>query len=70
MDSQAAAFQGITGSGRYPAFAKLLGSFQPDGYELDFDELFELGLRPLLDGLAVIIEERAGPAGRPRPAAT
>jgi AcrR family transcriptional regulator len=70
MDSQAAAFQGITGSGRYPAFAKLLGSFQPDGYELDFDELFELGLRPLLDGLAVIIEEHAGPPGRPRPAAT
>lgn len=40
-------------SGRFPAFARLLESFDPDGYDFDLDILFELGLQSLLDGLAL-----------------
>ncbi|MGY0062609.1 GntR family transcriptional regulator [Streptomyces sp. LZ34] len=57
MDRQAQAFQAITTSPRYPAFTRLTAAL-PDGYDLRLDELFEFGLGPLLDGIAVIIEGR------------
>lgn len=43
----------LAGSGRYPAFASVMGSLQESdgGYDLDLDRLLELGLRTLLDGL-------------------
>ncbi|MET9799274.1 TetR/AcrR family transcriptional regulator C-terminal domain-containing protein [Streptomyces sp. NPDC006368] len=59
MDRQEAALRDVVDSGRYPAFARTLAGFQ-DGYDLDLDALFTFGLRPLLDGIAGIIE--GGPA--------
>jgi DNA-binding transcriptional regulator YhcF (GntR family) len=52
MDNQAPAMAAITGSGRHPTFAKMLGILSAEGYDLILDDLFELGLRSLLDGLA------------------
>ncbi|MGO4424293.1 TetR/AcrR family transcriptional regulator C-terminal domain-containing protein, partial [Streptomyces sp. MCAF7] len=57
MDRQSQALQAITTSPRYPAFTRLTASL-PDGYDLRLDELFEFGLGPLLDGIAVIVEGR------------
>lgn len=42
-------------SGRFPTFAKVVGSFE-DGYDLRLDALFESGLRALLDGLTPVVE--------------
>ncbi|WP_238009083.1 GntR family transcriptional regulator [Dactylosporangium sp. AC04546] len=54
MAVNGAGFSGITGSGRYPRFTALMAAFgEAGGYDLDLDELFELGLGVLLDGLAV-----------------
>ncbi|MFJ6669494.1 TetR/AcrR family transcriptional regulator C-terminal domain-containing protein [Actinosynnema sp. NPDC091369] len=58
MDTQASAMGAITGSGRYPTFARMLGELSEEGYDLDLDELFELGLRSLLDGLALRLDRR------------
>lgn len=55
MDSRGDALQGLVDSGRFPTFAKVVGSFD-DGYDLRLDTLFELGLKALLDGLAPVIE--------------
>lgn len=52
MDSQTPKMQAILESGRYPTFAKVLTSLSADGYDLVLDNVFELGLRSLLDGLA------------------
>lgn len=41
--------------GGYPTFVKVVEDLGGD-FELDLDRLFEFGLRPLLDGLALIIE--------------
>ncbi|MES4905227.1 MULTISPECIES: TetR/AcrR family transcriptional regulator C-terminal domain-containing protein [unclassified Streptomyces] len=57
MDRQSQALQAITASPRYPAFTRLTASLS-DGYDLRLDELFELGLGTLLDGVAVIIKGR------------
>jgi DNA-binding transcriptional regulator YhcF (GntR family) len=38
----------LVASGRYPSFARVLA----EGFDLDLDRLFELGLAALLDGLA------------------
>ncbi|QLE70697.1 GntR family transcriptional regulator [Streptomyces rectiverticillatus] len=63
MDSQAAAYDALTSSGRYPVFAKVIGSFaEGDGYDLHLDEVFELGLTSMLDGLTTLVE---GPGARP-----
>ncbi|MEV4505132.1 GntR family transcriptional regulator [Streptomyces klenkii] len=60
MDAQAAAFDAITASGRYPVFAEVTGSFDAgNGYDLRLDEVFGLGLTSMLDGLAL----RIGGAG-------
>lgn len=55
MDSRAPALQGLVASGRFPTFAKVVGSFT-DGYDLNLDALFEFGLKALLDGLSSLIE--------------
>ncbi|MGW2561109.1 TetR/AcrR family transcriptional regulator C-terminal domain-containing protein [Streptomyces sp. NPDC001514] len=55
MDDQAAAIQMLVASGRYPTFSRMLRGFD-GGYDLDLDALFEFGLRPLLDGLAPVVE--------------
>ncbi|MFD6281376.1 TetR/AcrR family transcriptional regulator C-terminal domain-containing protein [Streptomyces sp. NPDC060209] len=62
MDSRAHALQGLVESGRFPTFAKVVGSFD-DGYDLHLDTLFELGLKALLDGLTPVIEGRAQSPG-------
>ncbi|MCX4959313.1 TetR/AcrR family transcriptional regulator C-terminal domain-containing protein [Streptomyces virginiae] len=55
MDSRAPVLRELVDSGRFPTFAKLVGSFE-DGYDLRLDTLFELGLRALLDGLTPVVE--------------
>lgn len=55
MDAQAASLSSLVASGRYPAFTTLIGQLDP-GYELRLDDLFEFGLRTLLDGFAATIE--------------
>lgn len=54
MRTQAADFATLAASGRYPAFAAVLGELK-GGFELDFEIVFELGLRALLDGFASVI---------------
>uniref|UniRef100_A0AAU2UY00 TetR/AcrR family transcriptional regulator C-terminal domain-containing protein n=1 Tax=Streptomyces sp. NBC_00003 TaxID=2903608 RepID=A0AAU2UY00_9ACTN len=63
MEQQAAALNSLVASGRYPVFSRVTAALA-DGYELRFDDLFEFGLGPLLDGFAPLIE-----GGRPGPAA-
>ncbi|MCG5213486.1 TetR/AcrR family transcriptional regulator C-terminal domain-containing protein [Streptosporangium sp. KLBMP 9127] len=63
MDTQEAALEEIAASGRYPAFARTVAGLD-GGYDLDLDELFEFGLQPLLDGVAVRIAN-ANAASRP-----
>jgi hypothetical protein len=58
MRAQEARFAALAATGRYPYFARLTRRV-PDGFELDLDGLFELGLTALLDGFARVIE----PAG-------
>lgn len=50
VERQAAAFESLAASGRFPAFTRMsrgIGAF-----DLDFDRLFERGLAMLLDGLS------------------
>ncbi|MGI5401270.1 TetR/AcrR family transcriptional regulator C-terminal domain-containing protein [Streptomyces sp. CA-135486] len=62
MELQASSMQVIIKSNRYPVFTRIVTGFK-DGYDLNLDALFEFGLRPLLDGIADIIEGRRGPTG-------
>jgi DNA-binding transcriptional regulator YhcF (GntR family) len=55
MDTQVGAFTAFAATGRYPAFAAVLNELA-DGFELDMNALFELGLRSLLDGFARLID--------------
>ncbi len=55
VDTQLGAFDALAASGRYPAFARTLGELDA-GFDLAFDDLFELGLRALLDGFARTID--------------
>ncbi|MFJ4775762.1 TetR/AcrR family transcriptional regulator C-terminal domain-containing protein [Streptomyces sp. NPDC088762] len=64
LDRQAASMRAITTSDRYPVFTRTVTSFS-DGYDLDLDDLFEFGLRPLLDGIADIVEGRREPRNTP-----
>ncbi|MDI3389456.1 GntR family transcriptional regulator [Streptomyces sp. B-S-A8] len=63
MDDHASDLRELTDSGRFPTFAKVVGSFADEGYDLRLDALLELGLKALLDGLTPTIEEGGGPAG-------
>jgi DNA-binding transcriptional regulator YhcF (GntR family) len=58
VERQSAALNSIATSGRYPAFAAMLAAFGEDGYDLDLDKIFELGLQMLLDGLATRASRR------------
>ncbi|HWC80136.1 MAG TPA: GntR family transcriptional regulator [Pseudonocardiaceae bacterium] len=53
IDNQAPALAAIMNSGRHPSFARMLTELAETGYDLILDNLFELGLRSLLDGLAI-----------------
>lgn len=57
MDAEEPKLRVLLASGAYPAFAALLDGFT-HGYDFDLDELFELGLRLQLDGLAALIKDR------------
>ncbi|HUR05151.1 MAG TPA: TetR/AcrR family transcriptional regulator C-terminal domain-containing protein [Nonomuraea sp.] len=52
----------IVTSGHYPTFVDVVARMGGD-FDFDFDRLFEFGLRPLLDGLAGIIEAPREPTG-------
>lgn len=49
MRTREARFAELASSGRLPMFARALDDMQ-DGFDVDFDRLFELGLRAMLDG--------------------
>jgi len=51
MDRQAPALAALTSG--YPTFAGMLGELAGTGYDLVLDDIFELGMRALLDGLAL-----------------
>ncbi|MEW1632984.1 TetR/AcrR family transcriptional regulator C-terminal domain-containing protein [Streptomyces sp. NPDC093801] len=68
MDSRTPVLRELMESGRFPAFAKVVGAFE-QGYDLRLDALFELGLATLLDGLTPLVEggravARSGRPGR------
>jgi hypothetical protein len=44
-------FRAVAAKGNFPAFAHVLSSLT-NGFDLDLDEVFELGLSLLLDALA------------------
>ncbi|MCS0637182.1 TetR/AcrR family transcriptional regulator C-terminal domain-containing protein [Streptomyces sp. LP05-1] len=56
METQLTGVEAVTLSGRFPVFGRLVRELGPDGYDLDFDHLFETGLRAFLDGLARLVE--------------
>lgn len=58
MAAQEPALAAIVGSGRHPVFARMLTTLSAQGYDLVLDKVFELGLRSLLDGLALRLEGR------------
>lgn len=51
MDVQKPALETALADHELPAFRTVLDSFEPGGYDMDLDELFEAGLGYLLDGL-------------------
>ncbi|MET9481874.1 GntR family transcriptional regulator [Streptomyces sp. NPDC006638] len=59
LDGQAAAMTRILTSPRFPVVARVITGLG-DGYDLDLDALLEFGLRPLLDGIAAIVEAAQG----------
>ncbi|WP_204358634.1 TetR/AcrR family transcriptional regulator C-terminal domain-containing protein [Streptosporangium sp. 'caverna'] len=54
MDSQDAALTALAASGSVPTFSKVVAGLD-EGYDLNLDVLFELGLQSMLDGLAILI---------------
>jgi AcrR family transcriptional regulator len=50
MDVQKPALDTVLADHDLPAFRAVLGSYEPGGYDLDLDELFETGLGYLLNG--------------------
>jgi DNA-binding transcriptional regulator YhcF (GntR family) len=58
MDAQTPRLQALVASGRYPAFAAVVAELDP-GWDLHLDDMFEFGLGPMLDGLAVLIDRSA-----------
>ncbi|MGW2184308.1 TetR/AcrR family transcriptional regulator C-terminal domain-containing protein [Streptomyces sp. NPDC001667] len=55
IDSQAPALAALTSSGDYPAFGRVIASLSETGYDLHLDEIFEMGLTSMLDGLSALI---------------
>ena len=70
LDTQTPVLAALVESGDYPTFTRVVTSFGEAGYDLRLDELFELGLGSMLDGLTLMIEPqrtalpRTPPAGR------
>ncbi|MFT2015492.1 GntR family transcriptional regulator [Streptomyces sp. 796.1] len=60
LDHQEPALAALTDSGDYPTFNRVMDSIGTTGYDLDLSRLFELGLGSVLDGVAVLIDGRAG----------
>jgi hypothetical protein len=59
MATQESAFAAMVAAGSTPTFAKVAADAD---FDLDLDELFEFGLAPLLDGLAMFLDDRvSGP---------
>jgi DNA-binding transcriptional regulator YhcF (GntR family) len=58
MRTKEAGFAELAASGRYPAFARVLAGID-DGFELEFDRLFEAGLAAILDGMEARMRRRA-----------
>ncbi|MEU5426041.1 GntR family transcriptional regulator [Streptomyces olivoreticuli] len=58
MDTQTPALAALAASGDYPTFARVITALTETGYDLHLDELFEIGLTSMLDGMAVLIEGR------------
>ena len=58
MEVQKPALEALLADRDVPAFRTVLNSFEPDGFDLDLDELFESGLRYLLDGFQLATEMR------------
>jgi hypothetical protein len=50
MDVQQPALEALLADRDLPAFRAVLDSFEPNGFDLDLDGLFEAGLHYLLDG--------------------
>lgn len=50
MDVQQPALEAVLADQDLPAFRTVLGSFEPDGFDMDLDALFDAGLGYLLDG--------------------
>jgi AcrR family transcriptional regulator len=50
MDVQKPALEAVLADQDLPAFRAVLDSFEPDGFDMDLDALFEAGLGYLLDG--------------------
>jgi len=65
-ESQVAAWQALSASGRYPTFAKLMQD-TTSGYDLDLDAMFELGLSPVLDAFERWVAQRAARVSHPSP---
>ncbi|MCE9575308.1 MAG: TetR/AcrR family transcriptional regulator C-terminal domain-containing protein [Deltaproteobacteria bacterium] len=63
MTAHAPAFAALATSGRFPTFGRIHQQLA-DGFDLDLDALFELGLRTLLDGIGASIA--ASPRVKPR----
>ena len=55
MRTQTETFAALAATGRFPAFAAVLVELA-DGFELDFEALFDLGLSVLLEGFASVVE--------------
>jgi AcrR family transcriptional regulator len=62
MEVHGPAMGALAASGRYPGFTALIRGFGDQGYDLDLDKIFELGLRTMLDGLAILLSKRSGSA--------
>ncbi len=54
MRTKEPAFAELAGSGRYPVFARVTAELSED-FDLNLDDMFEFGLRALLDGFAIRI---------------
>jgi hypothetical protein len=55
MRDQESAFRELAASGRFPSFAAVHAKLS-EGFDLDFEEIFEVGLRAFLDGLEPLFE--------------
>ncbi|MBM7785090.1 TetR/AcrR family transcriptional regulator C-terminal domain-containing protein [Tenggerimyces flavus] len=60
MTTQERGFDELVNSGEFPAFARVINGFGPEGFDFLLENAFEFGLRAYLDGLAGVIERPDG----------